>query len=85
MLILFGFLQCSHYRWNVCYESRLHLGWNSYYMPENQCNQDDTQGWKVNLMFNAIASQALLYGMEERAGTISLIAWNDREKIQKNS
>ena len=29
-------------RWNVNYESRLQVGWNSYYVCENQCNKINT-------------------------------------------
>ena len=52
-------------KWNVCYESRRQVSWNSYHMFENQCKQNDTQGWEVRLMlFNAMVVQTLLYGVE---------------------
>ena len=51
-------------RWNACYVSRLHAGWNSHYMFENQCKQCDTRGWEVRLMlFNAMVVQVFLYGV----------------------
>ena len=71
-------------RWSGCFESRLQAGWKSYYMLENQCNQSDTRGWEVKLMlFNAMVTQVLLYGVEVWGGTISRNAWNEIEKIQK--
>ena len=71
-------------RWNMCYESRLKVGWYNYYMIEHQCNQSDTQGWEVRLMlFNAIVVQVLLYGVEVLGGTIIVSAWNEIEKIPK--
>ena len=52
---------------------------------ENQCNQSDTCGWEVKLMlFNAMVTQVLLYGVEVRGGTISLNAWNEIEKTSKD-
>ena len=61
-------------RWNVRNESRHQVGWNSYYMFENQCNQSDAPGWEVRLMlFNAIVVQVLFYAMGVRGGTIVLV------------
>ena len=58
-------------RWGGCFESRLQAGKN-YYMLENQCNQSYTRGWEVKLMlFNAMVTQVLLYGVEVLGGTIS--------------
>ena len=37
------------------------------------------------MLFNAMVVQVLLYGVEVWGDTISLIAWNEREKIQKMS
>ena len=35
------------------------------------------------MLFNAMVTQVLLYGVEVWGGTISLNAWNEIEKIQK--
>ena len=48
-------------RWNLCYESRIPAGWNSYYKFENQCNKSDTLGWEVrSMLFNTMVVQMLL-------------------------
>ena len=52
-------------------------------MLENKCNRSDTHGWDVKLMlFNAMVTLVLLYGVEVWGDTISLNAWNEIEKIQ---
>ena len=48
-------------RWNVCYGSKLQVGLITYNIFENECNRNDTRGWEVRLMFNAML---LLYGAE---------------------
>ena len=56
---------------SVCVESRCQTGWKSYYMLENKCNQSDTHGWEVKLvLFNAMVTQVLLYGVEVWGDTI---------------
>ena len=45
----------------------------SYYLLENQCNQSDTCGWEVKLMlFNAMVTQVLLYGVEVWGGLMRI-------------
>ena len=40
-------------------------------MLENKCNQSDTHGWEVKLvLFNAMVTQVLLYGVEVWGDTI---------------
>ena len=52
-------------KWSECFDSRLQAGWKSYYLLGSQCNQSDTCGWEVKLMlFNAMVTQVLLYGVE---------------------
>ena len=52
-------------------------------MLENKCNQSDTHGWEVKLvLFNAMVTQVLLYGVEVWGDTISLNAWNEIVKVQ---
>ena len=31
-------------RWNTCYNYKLQLSWNSYYMLKSQCNQSNPRG-----------------------------------------
>ena len=51
-------------------------------MFENERNQSDTRGWEVRLMlFNAMVTQVLLYGVELWGDTIPLSAWKQIEKI----
>ena len=70
-------------KWSAYFDSRVRAGWKSYYLLEKQCNQSDTCGWEVKLLlFNAMITQLLLYGVEVWGDTISLDAWNEIEKIQ---
>ena len=69
--------------WKVCYESRLQVGGNSYYMLENQWNQSDIRQWEVKLMlFNVMVVQVLLDRVEVWGDILSLSAWNEIEKNQ---
>ena len=62
-------------KWSACFDYKLQASWKSYYLLENQCNQSDACGWEVKLMlFNAMVTQVLLYGVEVWGGTISLNA-----------
>ena len=67
------------------YEPRLQVGWNSYYMFENQSNQSDARGNVRLMLFNAMVVQELLQGVELWSAAMALSTLNDKKKIQKSS
>ena len=61
--------------WRVHYESKLHAGWNSYYMFENQHNQSDTWDWEVRLMlFHAMVGPS-----------VALQSWRGSQPVSRHA